>query len=84
MRAALRDPARRAKVSESAKTQWADPLVREKMLAGMKASNADPVVRQKKASATRKQWADPAVRKKLIAAMRGKPKRRKNRDTADC
>jgi hypothetical protein len=74
MRAALRSPASRAKVSEAAKARWADPVYREKTIAEIRASRSDPVVRQKIGSATKKRWADPALREKMIAGRRGKPK----------
>jgi hypothetical protein len=38
MRAALREPALRAKIREAAKARWADPAMREKMIAGMRAA----------------------------------------------
>jgi hypothetical protein len=80
MRAALRSPASRAKVSQAIKARWADPAGREKMIAQLRASHADPVVRQKQASATKKRWAEPSMREKMISGMRGKPKRRGNTD----
>jgi hypothetical protein len=80
LRGELYGPASRAQLGEAMKARWADPEMREKMLAQLRATNADPVVRQKKASAIRERWA---MREKMMAAMRGKPKRRRNRDTAD-
>ena len=36
IRAAARDPARRAKVSEATKARWADPEIRARMVAAMR------------------------------------------------
>jgi len=38
LRAALRDPANRAKMREGTNARWADPLMREKMIVGMRAA----------------------------------------------
>jgi hypothetical protein len=78
-RAALYNPATRAKMSEASKARWADQTAREEMIAKFRASWADPVVRQKKASASKKRWADPAMREKMIAGMRTTPKRRRKK-----
>jgi hypothetical protein len=48
LRAAIRNPASRAKVSEATKARWADPAAREKMIAEMRAAHTDPDMRQKK------------------------------------
>jgi hypothetical protein len=64
----------------ASRARWADPAIRETMLAKLRAINSDPVVRQKKATATRERWADSTAREKMIAGMRGKPKRRRMRN----
>jgi hypothetical protein len=83
MRAALYNPANLAKLSDASKARWADPPMREEIIAKMRASHADPVVRQKSTTATRERWADPAMREKMIAGMKGKPKRRRKGDAAE-
>jgi hypothetical protein len=83
MRAASSNPENRARTSKASEARWADPAMREKIIAGMRASSADPVVRQKRASATKARWADPAMREKMIAGMRTTTKRRRNRGAAD-
>ncbi len=82
-RAALRDPARRAKAREAARARWADPAAREEMISKMRATRTDPAVRQKRVSASKRRWADPLMREKIIAAMRATKKRRKTKDAAD-
>ena len=82
-RTALRSPASRAKVSDAAKARWADSEYRERRIAEIRASRSDPAMRQRTGSASKQRWADPAMREKIIAGMRGKPKRRRNKEIGD-
>jgi hypothetical protein len=57
-KAALADPAVRAKMSAARKAAWADPAVRAKMSAARKAAWADPAVRAKMSAARKAAWAE--------------------------
>ena len=67
-KAALADPAVRAKISAASKAALADPAVRAKISAASKAAWADPAVRAKISAASKAALADPAVRAKISAA----------------
>jgi len=84
MRAALRDPTSRDKVSKATKARWTDPAARKKMVFEMRAAHADPETRQRKAAAARKLWADPEMREKIITRMRTTSKRRPKAESVQC
>jgi hypothetical protein len=60
----------RARASERAKQQWADPNYKKKALAVMKFWQTDPVIREKASVSNRLLWEDPLYREERTAAIR--------------
>lgn len=67
IRAALADPAVRAKISAASRARWTDPEKRAKMTASCQATAADPDVRARLSASGAAAWADPKKRARLMA-----------------
>jgi hypothetical protein len=68
-RESLQRPEVRAKISESSKISWADPVLRKKQSDIQREINSRPEIKEGKSKKCASSWTDPQVREKRITNM---------------
>lgn len=68
------DEKERSRRSASAKAQWEDPIMRDKMLKAIRKRVAMPEIKQSRSKAAKLRFANPKLRAKISAALTNKPK----------